>query len=86
MPEQIITPDQGLAQQSAQQAAGPMRAIQDIAKMLMSGVTPEELLQQGVPRELVEAAMELLNQQVTQVPPEEAGLAAMSLDNTMITK
>lgn len=75
--------EMGLAQ--AQQAqgmqqrgrpAGPMDINQIIA-MLMQGVEPEELVEQGVPQELVMAAIEQISKQMTQVPNEQAGLANM---------
>lgn len=61
--------EQGLAQ-----AASNMPSIKDVAMMLMQGMQPEELIQKGVPQELVMAALQMLKQQM---PPQEgeAGLA-----------
>ena len=61
--------EQGLAQQSAS-----MPSVKDVAMMLMQGMSPEELIDRGVPEELVMAAMQMLRQQM---PPQnsEAGLA-----------
>lgn len=54
--------EDGLAFQSVQgQGQGPGQVSQDmineIVQMLLSGVSPEELIQQGVPVEVVEEAM-----------------------------
>ena len=59
----------------------PMRDIQEIVRMLEQGMSPEELVQRGVPRELVAQAIEMLNNQVQQV--EEPGLAGMYTQSGM---
>ena len=61
--------EQGLAQQSAS-----IPSIKDVAMMLMQGMRPEELIERGVPEQLVMAAIQMLKQQM---PPQnnEAGLA-----------
>ena len=61
--------EQGLAQ-----SANNMPSIKDVAMMLMQGMAPEELIKNGVPQEVVMAALEMLKQQM---PPQsgEAGLA-----------
>ena len=66
--------EMGLAQATVQNTQ-PMRDVDQIVAMLMQGVTPQELVQQGVPKELVMQAMEIVSQQAVQVPPEQAGLA-----------
>lgn len=66
----------GLAASMAQNTQ-PMRDIDQIVQMLLKGVTPEELIQQGVPTALVQAAVEQISKQTAQVPAEEAGLANM---------
>lgn len=51
-------------------AAGGMteeEAIQKIIEMLSAGVTPEELIQEGIPAQLVELAMQVMEQQ--EAPP-----------------
>jgi hypothetical protein len=68
---------EGLAAGMAQQA--PARDINEIVAMLQQGVRPEELLQMGVPEELIMAAMEMLTQEATAIPPEQEGLAGMTL-------
>ena len=72
--------ERGLAQ-AAMQNTQPMRNIDQIVAMLMQGVTPQELIQQGVPKELVMQAIEIVSQQSAQVPPEQAGLANMYMES-----
>lgn len=64
----------GLAQQMVN-GSQPMRDVNQIVMMIKRGVSPEELVQQGIPVELVQQAMEIINKEVTQVPDEQAGLA-----------
>lgn len=69
---------QGLA---AQQAA-PAIAVQDVVDMLLQGADPEQLLQQGVPMEIIREAIQIImaqdqQSQAQQAPPAtDAGLAA----------
>ena len=82
-------PEQGLAAQQAgmggvQQTPSSI-TLKQVMQALVAGATPEELVQAGVPVELIKRAMQMINSQ-TQSAPEEAGLAAMSLDNTMVAK
>ena len=58
--------EQGLAAQAGQGQDQAMMAIQQIVELLMQGVTPEELLQQGVPQELVMKAIEMVKAQQAQ--------------------
>ena len=67
--------EMGLAQTAVQQTE-PMRDLDQVIQMIMQGVMPEELMAQGVPEELVMAAMQEISKQMTQVPNEQAGLAA----------
>lgn len=67
--------EMGLAQGAVQQME-PMRDLDQVVQMIMQGVMPEELVAQGVPEELVMAAMQEISKQMTQVPNEQAGLAA----------
>ena len=61
---------QGLAQQGAQQGQPQqgmsqeqmMELVQQVAKLLMQGVSPEELLQKGVPQQVIEMAMQMIKQ------------------------
>jgi len=59
-------PAQQMAQQMAPQGGGQdeMAMIQQIVEMLMQGADPEQLVQQGVPPELIMAAIEMLEQQL----------------------
>ena len=68
--------EMGLAAGMAQEQQKPMQDVNQIIQLLVNGVTPEELIAQGVPEELVQMAMAELSKDVTQVPPEQAGLAA----------
>ena len=61
----------GLAQQSAQ---APQLNVQMVIQMLKQGMKPEELIQKGVPEELVKAAMQMLMQEA-QGGEERTGLA-----------
>ena len=62
--------EQGLAQ-----TASRMPSITDIVRMLMQGVQPEELVEQGIPEELVMVAIQELQKQIQQPQEDEAGLA-----------
>ena len=62
--------EQGLAQ-----TASRMSSITDIVRMLMQGVQPEELVEQGVPEELVMVAIQELQKQIQQPQEDEAGLS-----------
>ena len=82
-------PEQGLAAQQAgmggvQQTPSSI-TLEQVMQALVAGATPEELVQAGVPVELIKRAVQMINSQ-TQPAPEEAGLAAMSLDNTMVAE
>lgn len=61
--------EQGLAQQSAS-----MPSVKDVVMMLMQGMSPEELIQGGIPQELVVAAIQMLQQQM-QPQDNQVGLA-----------
>lgn len=65
----------GLAEQSRK--VRPEVSPEDIMQMIINGATPEELIRQGVPAELVQMAMEMVNKQFTTIPDNPAGLAAM---------
>ena len=73
--------EMGLAQSSMQGQGAQMPGIQEVVMMIKQGATPEELVQMGVPQELVMAAMEIINKEATAVPQE--GLAGMSLKTGM---
>jgi hypothetical protein len=65
--------EQGLAQSSV------MQLLEQVVAMLMEGMSPQQLLQQGVPKEILEIAMQIVQQeqqaaqsQSAQVPPQQA--------------
>ena len=58
--------EQGLAAQAGQEQDASMQAVAQIVELLMQGITPEELLQQGVPQELVMKAIEMVKAQQAQ--------------------
>ena len=74
---------QGLAAQSLQQQPQQgqggqamseqelMQIIAEIIKLLQSGVTAQELEQKGVPKELIQAAMQQMQQQAQQQQPNQ---------------
>jgi hypothetical protein len=74
---------EGLAQQMAQPAAGQqpegMPTIEQIIQMLMQGVDPEEMIQMGIPPELIMQAIEILEQQMAAQAQPEQGLAAKTV-------
>jgi len=84
--------EQGLAAQSAGQGMGmgmggqgsPEQMIQQVVQMLMEGVDPEQLVQQGVPIEIIQAAIEIIMAQEQQAQNNatpaatQGGLAATS--------
>jgi hypothetical protein len=67
----------GLA--AAQSQSSPMRDLDQIIAMLKQGVTPEELVQAGIPEEVVMEAVNMLSQETTQIPQDQVGLAGMQL-------
>lgn len=79
---------QGLTGQAGPNLQGQAPGAMDVAaiiELLMQGTTPEELVEQGVPEELVMAAMQILMEQTEQaeqggtpMPVADAqGLASM---------
>jgi hypothetical protein len=71
------------AQASGDNRATMIEMVQKVAALLQQGVTPEQLLEQGVPQEVIEAAIRLLQEQQAQMGqqrnPEAQGLAARSM-------
>lgn len=60
----------------------PQIAVQDLVNMLKQGITPEELLQQGVPEAMINQALMMLQQEMQQgqiqpQAPQGGGLADM---------
>lgn len=65
--EQMMMKQGGDVNSMGQAPAMPSQAspemVQEIAQLLLQGITPEELIQQGVPPELVEQAIMMLESQ-----------------------
>ena len=70
----------GLAQMVGNRPTGQY-GLEEIVEMLMQGVDPKELIEMGIPEELVvQAIQELTAQMQAQQPAnQEGGLAAMSV-------
>lgn len=71
----------GLAQRGADNSTAALLA--QVVEMLKQGATPEELVQQGVPVEVIQAAIEVLQEEVAMqsIPTQDAGLAARKVTN-----
>ena len=74
----VMNEEIGLAQEAVSKTK-PMRELNSIIELIMKGMSPEELIQQGIPKELVMLAMQEISKATTQVPDEEAGLAAQQV-------
>ena len=70
----------GLAQRAGNSPTGQY-GLKEIVAMLMQGADPEDLVEMGIPEELVlQAIQELTTQMQSQQPAnQEGGLAAMSV-------
>ena len=74
--------NEGLAANTAAQGQGQQIAVQDVVNMLMQGVPPEQLVQQGVPVEMIQEAIQIImaqeqQAQQAQAPAQtDAGLAS----------
>jgi hypothetical protein len=67
--------EMGLAQKAAQQNSGAAPApitVEELAQLLMQGITPEELAAAGVPTQLIEQAIAMA-QQMAQAPQQQMG-------------
>lgn len=79
--------EQGLASQLAGMGGQPsptpredinQEIIRKVAALLAQGISPDDLLAQGVPPEIIEQALRLVQNQVApQVSEDRAGLAGM---------
>jgi hypothetical protein len=63
---------------------GAMPSVEEIVALLMQGIDPQKLVEQGIPPELVMQAVEMLQQQMAAqqqaIPVEQqGGLAAQSM-------
>lgn len=77
---------QGLQEQALQEQALPQRdemdeMIAQVAQLIMQGATAEELIQMGVPQNVVDMAMQLIQSQQGSAagPTQNAGLAGSAL-------
>lgn len=77
---------QGQQEQVMQEQALPQRdemeqMIVQVAQMIMQGATPQELLQMGVPQNVIDMALQLVQSQQGSVagPTQNAGLAGSAL-------
>ena len=74
----------GLAQRMAPQMpelASPQPSqltVKDVAAMIMAGEEPDDLLEDGVPMGMIQAAMDMIMRQMAP-SPEQSGLASSSL-------
>lgn len=75
--------EQGLAQAMG---APSQVSVRQVVQMLMQGAEPEELVQMGIPEEMVTQAIQALMQQMQaqQSAQQEGGLAAMATPPTGI--
>ena len=68
-------------QQKVAPSSMPMPTIEELVALLKQGITPQELIQQGVPTEMIDQAMAILQQEVQigqpQGQPMQGGLADM---------
>ena len=76
----------GLAGQGMQEQALPQQnemeqMVVQVAQLIMQGATPQELLQMGVPQNVIDMAMQLVQSQQGSVagPTQSAGLAGSQL-------
>jgi hypothetical protein len=74
--------EMGLAQRAAAEGAGGMGqgmpSPQELAELLLQGITPQELQEAGVPVELIEQAIAIAKQ-MSQMPQETGMSGAMSM-------
>ena len=73
---------QGLAGQGQQQAQ-QQPGIKEVVMMLMQGANPEELIANGIPEEMVAAAMQVVNEQMSAPDQGPNGLAGMATRGMM---
>jgi uncharacterized protein (DUF433 family) len=71
--------ERGLAERTL--GVNPQVSVEDVVNMLMQGVTPDELVQQGVPVELIEQAIAMMEAQAMQ---QEAGMPQGGLASRMM--
>lgn len=72
----------GLAGQQVPQRNN-MPSIGQVVAMLKQGANPQELVHMGIPEQIIRQAMDMISQEMTQVAPEQAGLAGMQVQGNM---
>lgn len=72
----------GLAGQGAPQRNN-MPSIGQVVAMLKQGASPQELVQMGISEQVIRQAMDMISQEMTQVRPEQAGLAGMQVQGNV---
>lgn len=66
-------------QQQSNPQEKPVEVIQQVVQMIMQGVTPEQLLDMGVPKEVIVQALQMVDQigSRQELPQTQEGLAGM---------
>ena len=84
--EMVGLAGQGIQGQGLQEQALPQRdeleeMVMQVAQLIMQGASPQELLQMGVPQNVIDMAMQLMQSQQDSVagPTQSAGLAGSAL-------
>lgn len=68
--------EQGLAEQAVGRTQPSMEEVlQEVIRMLEQGTTPEQLLEMGVPQELIDKAMMMVQQSQRPQVTSDGGLA-----------
>lgn len=67
---------EGLAASGTMQGGGQM-TVDQVVQAIMQGANPDELLQMGVPQQVIDEAMKILMAQTQ--PPAQEGLAGMQV-------
>lgn len=52
--------------------------VEQAVQMLMQGATPEQLLQAGIPAQVIEQAMAIVEQQMQQQMPQGGGMQGLA--------
>ena len=76
MPELAIPQDGGVGTQPYQPS---QLTVNDVAAMIMAGEEPDDLLEDGIPMGMIQAAMDMIMRQMAP-SPEQSGLASSSLN------
>ena len=71
----------GMQEQALPQQDKMEQMVVQVAQLIMQGATPQELLQMGVPQNVIDMAMQLVQSQQGSVagPTQNAGLAGSQL-------